>query len=134
MVLYSKVIIDSIPVKADSRGSDPQLNITWEYTKDDDDEKNVNNMAIDVQKKLEKAKISCFNDSREQFTPGWKFNEWELKGIPLRIEIGPRDFREGKVILVRRDTKEKISIKHEELIENESLYAELFTLQAQGYL
>jgi prolyl-tRNA synthetase len=36
----------------------------------------------------------------------------------LRIEIGPRDFREGKVILVRRDTKEKISIKHEELIDN----------------
>jgi prolyl-tRNA synthetase len=84
----------------------------------DDDEKNVNNMAVEVQKKLEKAKISCFNDSREQFTPGWKFNEWELKGIPLRIEIGPRDFREGKVILVRRDTKEKISIKHEELIDN----------------
>jgi len=84
----------------------------------DDDEKNVNNMAIEVQKKLEKAKIACFHDSREQFTPGWKFNEWELKGIPLRIEIGPRDLREGKVIFVRRDTREKSSVKYEELIDN----------------
>ncbi|WP_455370067.1 proline--tRNA ligase, partial [[Eubacterium] cellulosolvens] len=84
----------------------------------DDDKKNVNNMAIEVQKKLEKAKIACFNDSREQFTPGWKFNEWELKGIPLRIEIGPRDFREEKVIIVRRDTKEKLSINCEDLVDN----------------
>jgi prolyl-tRNA synthetase len=84
----------------------------------DDDKKNVNNMAIEVQKKLEKEKISCLNDSREQFTPGWKFNEWELKGIPLRIEIGPRDFRENKVIIVRRDTREKLSIKCEELVDN----------------
>ena len=84
----------------------------------DDDKKNVNNMAIEVQKKLEKAKIACFHDSREQLTPGWKFNEWELKGIPLRIEIGPRDLREGKVIVVRRDTREKSSVKYEELIDN----------------
>jgi len=90
----------------------------------DDDKKNVNNMAIEVQKKLEKAKIACFNDSREQFTPGWKFNEWELKGIPLRIEIGPRDFREGKVILVRRDTREKLSIKYEDLIGNVNITLE----------
>mgnify|MGYP005844683329 CR=1 FL=1 len=41
-------------------------------------------------------------------TPGWKFNEWELKGVPLRVEIGPRDVRAGQVVLVRRDTREKL--------------------------
>lgn len=46
-------------------------------------------------------------DDREQYTPGWKFNEWELRGVPLRIEIGPRDVEKNHVVLVRRDTGEK---------------------------
>ena len=40
-------------------------------------------------------------------SPGWKFNEWEMKGVPVRIEIGPRDIEAGKIVLVRRDTHEK---------------------------
>ena len=46
-------------------------------------------------------------DDRDHLTPGRKFNEWELKGVPLRIEIGPRDIREGHAVLVRRDTGKK---------------------------
>ncbi len=46
-------------------------------------------------------------DDRENYTVGWKFNEWELKGVPLRIEIGPRDIEKKQVVLVRRDTGEK---------------------------
>ena len=46
-------------------------------------------------------------DIREEYTPGWKFNEWELKGVPLRIELGPRDIENKSVVLVRRDTREK---------------------------
>jgi prolyl-tRNA synthetase len=42
-------------------------------------------------------------DAREEFTPGWKFNDWELRGVPLRIEIGPRDVENGSVVLARRD-------------------------------
>ncbi len=42
-------------------------------------------------------------DSREEVTPGWKFNEWELRGVPLRIEIGPRDVKNESVVLARRD-------------------------------
>jgi prolyl-tRNA synthetase len=42
-------------------------------------------------------------DAREGFTPGWKFNEWELKGVPLRIEIGPRDVEKESVVFARRD-------------------------------
>ncbi len=48
-------------------------------------------------------------------TPGFKFNEWELKGVPLRIEIGMRDIENNSVVVVRRDTGEKIKVKAEEL-------------------
>ncbi len=48
-------------------------------------------------------------DDRDQYKPGYKFNEWELKGVPLRIEIGPRDVQNRQVVLVRRDTAEKIT-------------------------
>ncbi len=46
-------------------------------------------------------------DDRDNVSPGWKFNEWELKGVPLRVEIGPRDLAAGRAVLVRRDTREK---------------------------
>jgi len=54
-------------------------------------------------------------DDREDYTPGFKFNEYELKGIPLRIDLGPRDIAQMQVIAVRRDTGEKQSIKISEL-------------------
>ena len=46
-------------------------------------------------------------DDRDQYRPGYKFNEWELKGVPIRIEIGPRDCANNEVVVVRRDTGEK---------------------------
>jgi prolyl-tRNA synthetase len=46
-------------------------------------------------------------DAREGYTPGWKFNEWELRGVPLRIEIGPRDVAQESVMLARRDVAGK---------------------------
>ncbi len=54
-------------------------------------------------------------DSRDNLSPGFKFNDWELKGIPLRLEIGPRDLANGKAVLVRRDTGEKIIVEQSEL-------------------
>ncbi|MCG0275028.1 MAG: proline--tRNA ligase [Thermosediminibacteraceae bacterium] len=55
-------------------------------------------------------------DDRDEHTPGWKFNEWEMKGVPVRLEIGPRDMAQNQVLLVRRDTGEKISVKEADLI------------------
>ncbi len=49
-------------------------------------------------------------DSRDQYKPGYKFAEWELKGVPIRIEIGPRDVEAGTVVVVRRDTGEKATM------------------------
>ena len=46
-------------------------------------------------------------DLREQVTPGFKFNDWELRGVPVRIELGPRDIEAGKCVIVRRDCSEK---------------------------
>ncbi|HSC29073.1 MAG TPA: proline--tRNA ligase [Vicinamibacterales bacterium] len=56
-------------------------------------------------------------DDREEYTPGWKFAEWELRGAPLRIEIGPRDIERSQVLLVRRDAGEKLPAAMEGLAE-----------------
>ncbi|MBI2523265.1 proline--tRNA ligase, partial [Candidatus Woesearchaeota archaeon] len=50
-------------------------------------------------------------DDRDEYKPGWKYNEWELKGIPLRIEIGPKDIEKNQVVLVRRDSNNKEFVK-----------------------
>jgi len=54
-------------------------------------------------------------DARDDKRPGWKFNEWELKGVPVRLEIGPRDVANRQVTLVRRDTREKQAVPIDEL-------------------
>jgi len=46
-------------------------------------------------------------DDRDAYTPGWKYAEWELRGVPLRIELGPRDLAKNQCVLVRRDSREK---------------------------
>ena len=56
-------------------------------------------------------------DVREQYSPGYKFNDWEMRGVPVRIEIGPRDIEANKCVVVRRDTAEKIDVSLDELSE-----------------
>ncbi len=60
--------------------------------------------------------IRVFIDDRESQTPGWKFNEWELRGVPLRLEIGPKDIEKSQVVLARRDTREKSAASMEGLV------------------
>jgi prolyl-tRNA synthetase len=64
-------------------------------------------------------------DDRDQFKPGFKFSEWELKGVPLRLELGPRDVAAGQVVVVRRDNGEKKSFPDSGVIRavDESLNA-----------
>ncbi len=54
-------------------------------------------------------------DDREDYSAGWKFNEWELKGIPIRIEVGPKDVKSKSVTIFRRDTNKKIQVKEGQL-------------------
>ena len=66
----------------------------------------VLNYCRDIKKTLQKAGIRVHLDDRDQ-SPGWKYNYWEMKGAPIRIEAGPRDIKENKVVLFRRDTLER---------------------------
>ncbi len=61
-----------------------------------------------IKRELETAGIRVKVDDREGQSPGWKFNEWELKGVPIRIEVGEREMAEEMVTIVRRDTGEKV--------------------------
>lgn len=65
---------------------------------------------------LQKNRVEVVLDDRQEYTPGWKFNAWELKGVPIRIEIGPRDLQHKQVTLARRDNHEKTTVKEEEAV------------------
>jgi prolyl-tRNA synthetase len=69
--------------------------------------KMVKEKAKEIEFELKRAGIRAYMDDRDEYTSGWKFNEWEMKGVPLRINIGPKDIEERQIEFVRRDTKEK---------------------------
>jgi prolyl-tRNA synthetase len=66
--------------------------------------------AREVKAQLEKAGLRVNLDDRDTYSAGWKFNEWEMKGVPVRLEIGPRDIENGVVTCMRRDTLEKATL------------------------
>ena len=70
-------------------------------------------------------------DDRDNYSAGYKFNDWEMRGVPVRIEMGPRDIENEQVVLVRRDNLEKIIVKMEEL--EEKLKELLDTIQKDMY-
>jgi prolyl-tRNA synthetase len=59
--------------------------------------------VVEQVKKALHGQVRIHVDDRDAYSPGWKFNEWEMRGVPLRIEIGPRDVEQGQVVLARRD-------------------------------
>ena len=65
--------------------------------------------AQDIAAALRRAGVRVMLDDREEYKPGWKFAEWEMRGVPLRLEIGPRDIERQEVLLARRDTREKLT-------------------------
>ena len=73
----------------------------------DEEKQGVLDAAAAVCASLKNAGIRVFVDDRDQYKPGFKYNEWELKGVPLRLELGPRDLKENKVMIARRDTGDK---------------------------
>ena len=64
----------------------------------------------EIEQILKARGITVILDDRSEYTPGWKFHQWELKGIPIRIELGPRDLKAGQVVMVRRDTGVKTPV------------------------
>ncbi len=71
----------------------------------------------DVEKEIKDSKADYEIDLREDVTPGYKFNEWDLKGVPIRVEVGPRDADNKTVVIYRRDKKEKETIPLKDLAE-----------------
>jgi len=75
--------------------------------KNDEQLNTISEHALKIKKSLEAKGMSVKFDTRDTHKPGWKFAEYELKGVPIRIAIGPRDIENGTVEVARRDTKEK---------------------------
>lgn len=67
----------------------------------------------EIKKSLKGVRVEL--DTREEYNPGYKFNEWEMKGVPIRIEFGPKDMEKGHAVMVRRDTGAKEFVKLEDL-------------------
>jgi prolyl-tRNA synthetase len=76
------------------------------YYSDEDKEK-IQKVSKEIEEELREVKIRVQVDNREQLTPGFKFNDWEMKGIPLRIEIGPKDLEKNQVTFARRHNRQK---------------------------
>lgn len=86
--------------------------------------------ASKVKEALEKAGIRVKLDDTDK-SPGWKFSEQEMRGIPVRVELGPKDIAAGKCVLVRRDTREKIECALEDIVNTmqqllETIQTEMF--------
>jgi prolyl-tRNA synthetase len=69
-----------------------------------------------IQEQLTVGGVRVFLDDRDVYTPGWKFAEWELRGVPLRLELGPRDIEKSQVLVARRDTREKIGVSMDGIV------------------
>ncbi len=81
----------------------------------DEQRKRVLNESKNIASSLIKEGFRVEFDDRIQYTPGWKFNDWEMKGVPLRIEIGPKDLEKGEVTIARRDSGDRLHLKRIEL-------------------
>ena len=79
----------------------------------EDSKRLVLQAAQSLAKEMQEFRVHL--DIRDEYSAGWKFNEWELKGVPLRIEIGPKDISQKQVVLVRRDTGKREQVKQEQL-------------------
>ena len=104
----------------------------------DESKEIVKQKAGELENKLKDSQIRAYTDDRDEYTSGWKFNEWEMKGVPLRVNIGIRDIREEQLELVRRDTKERFYVKEKDLVSEilsilENIQSNIYHL-AKNYL
>jgi prolyl-tRNA synthetase len=81
----------------------------------DEDKRQTFQKADEIKKQLELKQIRIHIDDRSEISPGYKFNDWEMKGVPLRIEIGPKDIQKQKVVVAKRYNREKIDIGFNEI-------------------
>uniref|UniRef100_A0A182Q3N8 Bifunctional glutamate/proline--tRNA ligase n=1 Tax=Anopheles farauti TaxID=69004 RepID=A0A182Q3N8_9DIPT len=80
-------------------------------TTTDDDRRRLYDSCRDLEKTIVQAGVRCEGDYRDNYSPGWKYNHWELKGVPVRIELGFKDLQNDQFVAVRRDNGTKQTIK-----------------------
>ena len=85
--------------------------------KNEEEEKDLKDYLEPITTALKKLKVRVYEDWTNN-SPGFKFNEWEMKGVPLRMEVGPKDIKEQKVVLARRDEKGKLFIPKDDVFDN----------------
>ncbi|KAJ8925846.1 hypothetical protein NQ315_009698 [Exocentrus adspersus] len=76
----------------------------------DDARNNLQVSCSQLEEEMKNAGIKVKGDYRSNYSPGWKFNHWELKGVPIRVELGPKDIEKKQIVAVRRDSGEKITL------------------------
>ncbi|KAG7701946.1 hypothetical protein KL933_000365 [Ogataea haglerorum] len=84
------------------------VGITSKTTKDI--ENKLYQTCSELDSRLKKADVRTITDFRDNYSPGWKFSDWELKGVPVRLEVGPKDIANNSVMAVRRDNGEKTAL------------------------
>ena len=84
----------------------------------ENDSKKVTDKANEIEKALLDKEIRVHLDKRIELTPGFKFHDWELKGVPLRIEIGPKDIEKHKVVIATRHNREKTDLAIDKISDN----------------
>ncbi|KAL6938104.1 hypothetical protein ACO0RG_004643 [Hanseniaspora osmophila] len=77
----------------------------------------INKTAKEIESRLLNSDIRATGDYRDNYNPGWKFANWELKGVPLRLEFGPKDLQQNQVTVVRRNDSKKIIVKLDDHLE-----------------
>ncbi|XP_008177290.2 bifunctional glutamate/proline--tRNA ligase isoform X8 [Chrysemys picta bellii] len=80
----------------------------------DEDKEALMKKCNEYLKRLLRVNVRVRADLRDNYSPGWKFNHWELKGVPIRLEVGPRDMKNGQFVAVRRDTGQKMTFAEHE--------------------
>ncbi|PVU89744.1 hypothetical protein BB561_005182 [Smittium simulii] len=96
--------------------------ITVKHTQDD--KSKIHDACLDLNSRLVKAGIRSDVDLRDNYTPGFKYNYWELRGVPIRLEVGPKDLEKNSALSVRRDTFVKKSFSLDNIEQTISEYLE----------
>uniref|UniRef100_A0A182P6L4 Bifunctional glutamate/proline--tRNA ligase n=1 Tax=Anopheles epiroticus TaxID=199890 RepID=A0A182P6L4_9DIPT len=82
-------------------------------TTNDDERRRLYDSCRELERTIVSAGIRCEGDYRDNYSPGWKYNHWELKGVPVRIELGFKDLQNDQFVAVRRDNGAKQTIKRD---------------------
>ena len=101
------------------------------FFRSDEDLERIKNYINPYLDQLSKSGIRFLLDEREKMSPGYKFNEWELKGVPLRIEIGSKEIDSNEITLFRRDINEKSTVSSDKLID--TIHSTLDEIQENLY-